>query len=1371
VLERQDASSSVGRRVVAKEAKNLADVAKESLTAGNQARGLVKAPSSKEIDAFATVTAPVGIVEAGPGYVAGKAAGAKAAAESAALAARGAKVGDEVVGGSKVARALGLKPSEVADTVENRAAAEAAKASGSGVRRAVSAARSGARGRAAAREVTGIVTRKEAAHAAGAPGIVAKATGAQILPVVKGHERALAHRKTYETTAREIPGLVTAPVGQAIGLGITGGRAISQGAHELGVPGARGYTGKQILEPAVHIGEEQLAFAKQVAKTLTSSDSAEVQKAVEDELGLMLPVILGLGGKAVADKVTKGRLLEATRQVVNNARTKVGHGHPTHNGQTPRLTEKTAQHKRESVRIARSNARTHREVHGRTRKVRREAGRAKGSETIRRGVTTPSRLTGRRGDLKVHAGDVINFAIRHSLPLDKPAEALAEVKRIGAGFKPLPEGFEAPADQISSRDLVGFIERNPAVLVDKHVAAEVQAGRDQAAHAREHAAELEPEHSETARYTSTAVTRGVPLKTERFPTSVRDITRAEPTPGRLAKDVLRRESRSDRVRAKRQNRKASTREARGRAIAAELKVRERSEPDWGKRNAAVKAKGDRFSNQARTYRDAAVKAAEQATRKHHAATEVDPAVEQEFLSDISGRLQAEGKPEPEYTHTGRAKGVSVSGTAGTKLVRFPGRSKRRAGTAEEYGMVQEGLAPYLRNSIAKPVTTRESFKAIRSFHAENDLRIGDKVDFTPDQVQRLVNEGKVDLKHYVALPSQEFKRAYDPAEYAATLATSLDRAEDPTAPRVRLVRRPAAEEFAHQLGHAVIAPKLSKINRATSYLILGTSPAWAAAQIVAEYAQGAAAQPKILNPLFVRRAIKAYKALPEEKRWAFDGYYGITARDLDTPGDLKGDKLTGNPGSASDAYSVWNRTPGGRAVRSIPRGLQRLDQWKGGGIRMLTVAAKIDHDLNLKGGSFLRGIRGLSDTIEAASKEMKGKPLDEQLAYVAGHPEIAEHTADYLDDVMGNWSALTKNEQLASKIAIFYPFIRMSLRWTFYSFPKRHPLKAAALTYLAQQNAVTLRKFLGRDPSYFSEWANVPVQLGPDKSEWLDVPLGRITPGGNTAVELGAEGSLKGLLLKSAQPALVAAIEAETGVNPMTLAQEPDSLLGAASQLWSLPGVVRTADEFVNLPAGRKRSKNAPPIFGSTERQEALDKLFDKLGEAGTASKAVRTVGMPLLPKKGEYVTDLVKLRAVLKTLSDNSSSKRQDIETAWAYKHQGGDKAEIDKTLSAMEAKYERGDKALSALLDKYKIPHVAEEEAGGQRYDEIHYHSKPGKGTTSFGAASVKLPTKHAASTGGASTFGGKTAPGPVAKPVKEPRFRSKTPSVSTFGGKPAR
>lgn len=1312
------------------------------------------------------------VITLGPEVKAG-AAGLKAALS-------GAESEGVTVGGSRVLSRV-LSPTK-ATTAEDRAAiaaraeAKAAQAEGSGVKAA--AKRAGRRlartnqraDRAVARRVAGAQTRKEAAAAAGAPLKAAKGVAGQTLPVVQGHEKALLQHPgtTLKTTARTIPGLVTAPVGMAGNLGVTAGRAGSSALHAAGVPGFRGYTGKEILAPAAGVAKDQLEFARQVAQTVTASDSTEVQREVEQNLGLTLPIMLGLGAGAVGEKITKGRVTDAVRKIAEQARERVGRGHGRHGGQSPRVFERSGQRKREAVRAANARNRIKRETHDRTREVRAAAGKTKGSAVVREGVLRRGRLVRRKGDLRIHTGDLVGFVVRHALPLDKPSEALAEVKRIKGTLKPLPKGVELPADSLSTRDVIAFIERNPHVLADRHLAREVDAYKHQARHARETPG-LSPEHSERARFTSTAVTRGIPLSDERFPHSVRDEVRAQPTPGRPAKDVLRREARSDRARARRLSKKAATREGRARAIRRELNVRHRAEPNRVKTNARIAKQADRFEAQAKTYRAGAERAAEMARRKQRAATEIDPAVTKEFVSEMRDRLRREGKPEPEYVHTGRAREAPTFGATGAKLTQFPGKSKFRKGSADAYGLVREDLPTTLRESIGRPVSRRESYKAMRGFLEENQFRAGDKSEWTSDEARALFDEGVITRDNYVLVPRQLYKRAFNPEEWAAHLKLALD--DDPAVAlkpgrRFKIVRRAAAKEFFDQMGAELVSGKLAKLNQWTSWLILGTSPAWAATQVVAEYSQAAIAQPRLLNPLFVRKALRAYRDLPAHKRQAFDSWVGVTSRALDSPGELKLDLASGDMQAAADAYGVMNRTPLGRLIKSIPQGLRDLDQWKGGRIRVLTTAARVDQELNAPLSGFLRGVRGLHDEMGGALGDMKGKSLSQQLAYVAEHPKFARRYQGYLDDVMGNWSALTRNERVASQLMIFYPFLRMSLRWTFYAFPKRHPIKAAMLAYLGQQNANELKKLLGHDPSFFTGWANVPLHLGPKETKLI--PLARIAPGSNALVEALGESSERSLgttALRVAQPALAAAITGATGVSPLTGKQEAKAGVNALGQLLLLSPVARAANELL-LPKGQKRADGALPIVGSTERQESLDKLFAKLDEAKTPTRLARSLAAPAIPRNLGYERDLIRLSNILNTLSKNSSSAVKDLSVEVSQHAVGKAGAQKRKVIKAglnrkakMERLYSEASTELNRMFEKYGIPYKKASSEFLDAYGQVFYGAKPdvpyGTPTFSSGGAAAKTPKIGQKATGGPRIyFGKKPPPRKPRRPSHEPK-----------------
>lgn len=1210
---------------------------------------------------------------------------------------------------------------------------------------------------------------------ASVPGLkLGKVAAGQSLPVVRGHEQALIHnpKAVGKRTVVGAEGLVLGPVKAAVDIGATTGRAGSEALHSAGVPGFKGYSGKEILAPVKGLGEEQIAFAKQVAKVVTASDSKMVQKEVEDNLGLMLPIMLGLGAKAASEKLTRGRIVEGVRRLAEKARKE-----PLGNfrGETPRVFEKQAQHKAEARRVANAKLRTKREEQAATGRYIHHGRGAKGGEVVREGVRSPKGRGARaarrglsreeaKGALVVRPADVVPFATRHSIDLSNPERAIAQVRAVRESLKSLPEGVTLPKSKLHTRELLDYIERNAEVLSHPKVRRALEERRKAGAYKREHAQELEPEHSERARYLSVATVKGKPFPEEMFPHSVRDIVRAEPQRGRLAKDVLRKEAHADRRRARTLRKKAATAERKAAIMRRELETRQKlnktnlEQPlaPWQKRElAATKAmerrgmipreqmpvgghlrvvtpregrlptktlpklhdriaeRIDKLDQHAANLRERASAAEHMAKRKREASQGFDPALEKEFVDREAAELRAEGRPQPEYVHTGRAREAPAYGATGAKLSQFPGKAKFRKGSAEEFGMVEEGLAPDIRESFRRPAIRRESYKAMRGMLDANEFRTGGKSEWTSDQIRELFDEKVLNRNDWVAVPRQLYKRAYgkfDPEVAAAEMKLALE--DKGPGSHFKLVRRPAAEEFFSQLSDALVSSKLVKVNRATNFLILATSPAWAAAQVAAEYAQGSIAQPKLLNPAWVKKASRAYEAMPPHKRQAFDSWVGVTAREL-SPKEEMG---FGRVEDAADAYSAFHSTPLGRIVNS----LHDFDRWKGGRIRTLVTIAKADKELNGHLNGFVRGLGKLDQEMGKQLKAMRGRPLHEQLSYIADHPRLAERYQTYLDDVMGNWTALTKNERVASQLMIFYPFLRMSLRWTFYAFPKHHPIRTAMLAYLSQQNATQVKRLLGGDPSFFTGWMKVPVSLGNGKHAW--VPLSRIVPGANAPLEAlggGVEGPKGTVALRTAQPAIGAGITLATGVNPLTGKQEKGSFWNAMQQLFptalSAPG--RALNELL-LPSGRKPAdglgKSLP--FLSNERQEALDKLSAKLRGYGTSERYARNLAIPLLPESGPRVRDGERLGRIIKAFEKNSSSARDDLSAAYATQMKNAVeegkrhtlpklKKERDGRLEAMKAEYEEAQQALDKLFAKYQIPHKKEDRLFLKFYGEGKY------------------------------------------------------------------
>lgn len=1317
------------------------------------------------------------------------------------------------VGGKKLAQEIG---EATAAKVEAKAAKASTKAlnAGSGVRAGARLARRGVR-RAAGKETKKLAeksakgaaaraARRTSARAAAAkshsasaavPGLkLGKVGGIQMLPVVRGHEQAIVHnpKKTAKTTARMVPGLVTGAAGAVAAPGIAAGRAGSEALHSAGVPGFKGYSGKEIAEPLTKEAKAQLDFAKQVAKVVTADDSKEVQRAVEDELGLLLPVMLGLQGSAIGKRIGKGRVTEAVRQIAEKARRARGVEHGPHRGKTPRVLEKTGQRKEAAQAVAKGRTRGNRELSDRQRGTVKAAQKASGNKRIvRKGVGRKGKIVKRSADLEMRDADVASFLQAHPMKMDDPKAMLAEVKRIKAKLKPIPEGAERlmSDDQLSTRDVIEHIERHPEVLSDPAVIETVRQYRRQGRHARENP-ELSPEHSERARFLTPATTRDIAFPEERFTESVRPLTRAEPTRGRLAKDVLKREARSDTKRAAKKRRKAATLEKRAAIMRRELETREklnkdrldlpptRSQlrelnavkamerrgivprgsapvgghlqvvtPKRGKALSAAKTlpkqherlreRIDKLDTQAADLREQAIIDEKIAEAKRKASKIDDPRLAQEFVDDVKRNLAAEGITElPEYAYRGpgRDRVAPVHGSKGAKLTNFPGKSKRRAGFAEEHGLVEEGLRPMIRDSIARPVSRRESYKAMREVLEGNRFEPGGKKHWKAQEADELFagSDPVLNPKTWTKVDISLTKRVYDVLEkpgkdlgpedfdLIADLQTAVrEKKAEGKGHTYEIVRTAALDELMHQLSSDRVFPALAGLNRITTFAILGTSPAWAATQVVAEYAQAAVAQPKLLNPKYVRKLIREYNAMAPHKRQAFDSWVGVTTREIGRPEDLKLDLKAGDMDAAADAFSVWRQTKAGRIAREIPRSIVDIDRWKGGKLRMLTTLAKMDKDLNGRANTFLRGIKGMDDILAKALPEMRGKPLHEQAAYIAEHPKLSKHFQSYLDDVMGNWSALTKNEQLASQLVIFYPFMRMSMRWAFYSFPKRHPVKASMLYYLGQQNAVELEKFLGGSPSFFPEWAKVPLPTGDVMN------LAGVAPGSNALIEAlgGTEGPTGIAAAKVAHPALAALGTAVYGVTPLSGKQEKNSGWNALAQLLptnlSAPG--RALNEAV-LPGGRKPAEGAgkiSPIFG-TERQDALDKLSAKLRGYGSAGRYVRSLAVRPLPTSGEDEKDSALLGRIMHQLEANSPSVHRGVAGDYADRIKnariegkaglaGKLRKEGQKRLGGMEKTYDEANALLDKLFRKHGIPYQREDDLFMAEYGALEYGSKP--------------------------------------------------------------
>lgn len=1289
-----------------------------------------------------------------------------ALAKGASLAVRGAEVGDEVVGGSRLAQKLGAKPVSAPDTLSNQAAVAANKADQQVARVGRSADRTLSEGdasqavkawekaKAAARKVNRSeakadrtlardLTDRPTAKATllgdrSATAVATKAGGSQFAPVIQGHEKALVENpgKVIGTTARALPGFVTVPVGLTVNAAITPGRAVSAGLHEFGVPGFKAYSGKEIIAPIKYEGKSQLAFMKEVAKVVTADDPAEVQKAVEDELGLLLPITAGLGIKAGLDHIPVGDA-SAAEALVAKVRTSAekwrgkleytGVGRSLDlapHGEGARVFEKAGQRKQAAKTSHNAASRIRSEVGDRSAGITqayRKGRRGRPSDELR--PRQGREVDGSRSAVTVEPTDATRFLIANGIDLDAPLDVLEpEIHRLSQKLEQHRKELKLPArltaaekgDIPDAEDILDALKRHPDWLKRKDLRNTVEVARVQERDARSTPG-MSPAHSEAARFTPMAVNHGVPTAAERIPLELRD--------------------------------------------------------QYGG---------------AKLWRE--VPGLEEFLNKHP-----DAELDKEMVDEVKQRIaEHPALTDPEWTSeriTKEQPGRLVN--SGVKQP-LPGGVKHRTGMAARLGTTHESLPSYIRDSIQRNVAQKHLFQAIKAgvdkhqyrqeaplsdaaeklldesfpghggYWTEADAREvvdgfregtpdqrkrADEIEaqlkaspagqhlFTSDEARRLFDsaDNHLNRKNFVLLPEQLVKRVDDydamgerageeeawvsdmvsdlnPDEQDRILTGNAEKGR-----KYRIVPKAYADQLFSEMQRAGKAGQIfSRLNRMSTGLMLHTSPAWALTQIGAEYAQAALAEPKLLNPAYVRTVVKAYHAMDPEKRRAFESWVGVTQRSLDDPREPGLSMAT-----ADDAYQAMNRTQLGKALRSVPHVLRTIDQWKGGRIRVLLTAAKMDRDLNSHMSRFLQGAGNLYREQEKIARQFKGRPLKDVLGHWADDPAGVERYQSYLDDMMGSWSALTKNEQTAARVLIFYPFLRMSLKWTFVSFPREHPIRAAASYWLGQQNANELHDLLGGDPRFFGEWGNVPIHLDSGKPTSY-LPLSRLSVAGNALVEAlggGLGDPTKGpplttLGLSLAQPALVSGARLATGINKFTGKQEANSAAGAANEVLSLTGLGRTAEKLLEEHTGTTPKDGSLDLIfagipGAAKEQDALDKLIAKL--RGSATKqALATIAVPELPQSVDDARDQVKLNHILDTmsLSGSDAHSRQEDE----YREQGKTGREAQEAGDELWNVYDGALFELHKLYRKHKIPGWRKEDEDFDRFSEEARH-RPSK------------------------------------------------------------
>lgn len=628
----------------------------------------------------------------------------------------------------------------------------------------------------------------------------------------------------------------------------------------------------------------------------------------------------------------------------------------------------------------------------------------------------------------------------------------------------------------------------------------------------------------------------------------------------------------------------------------------------------------------------------------------------------------------------------------------PRAPRTKSGSAGAQDIADRSFAGFLVNSVRGPRMQRGVNEFVRGVIKEFKVKVPGTDRYvvkSAREANELIADGLLDPREFVFVPIRHVKQSvkaekFDLGGYHTelmdTLNAEINGLESTRGTKYVIMRRENAIEFADQLNPEIggLEGFLGGAATVGSRAILGTNPAWLEAQFVNELTQAAVA----VNPGRILRARQTLYRFAKQHPRAAEDFRAFAG---DSPSSLESLNKTHqrgvpNPADAYEAYRFSRQTIGAQVLDDILhfRALGKVDKAKSGAIRSHTLAAAIDRELNSVPAQarrevkhFFRGLAGAQDLEYRMAKELQGLSRPEQLRRWTEDPRLhgmrQEHL-NYLDDVIGNWTAFTRFERRFAPVTMFYPYLRMSLRWTFSSYPKRHPIKAQLLYLLGQQNNEELEKLLGRGPSFYE--SSFPVVR--DEEGRLDEDHGGVlpggarfgAPGGNFLVESMGSGKVSGLG-RGLNPLLQMGAGAIWGLDTYTGEkakkfegsfgqQLRDRGMAAAQQLLSLPGPLRTGigpfPELGNLgeeqsgaskgfdtldPAKDERSILNPFIGLSAEKfktKSDLSRSFEQTdmgpeSEAGQLYDMVETYGydktMKMLKRQAQGKIDIAESEVI----------------------------------------------------------------------------------------------------------------------------------------------
>jgi muconolactone delta-isomerase len=1037
---------------------------------------------------------------------------------------------------------------------------------------------------------------------------------------------------------------------------------------------------------------EDAKFTAELVKVMASGDERRVQKYVEEN-GLIAPLtvapVVGRLGRSPIKRVAGDFAGERGRRAASRRKTR--------------------------KQSARDAAREEAEAIADVKQAGEPIVNAYLGQGRRRGVKGRRKLR----EKPVDRGDLAALVAEEGLTPTSAASVFPDVAR---KWDRRPRFTDKKKGGVTGHDLVELVRDDPGVWGDPAFWRTVEAYRHQ---------EPEVRRSERVVDVQQAKTHGVQLFEDRPPPATRDLVPTAVTREDVASFIAKAGDGGRRVRGIRETIRAAEGEARElRAEARQLVKQDR------RRGKPLAVSGRRRQQLLDVEADIRGMRAELAgTRRRHKAIAQalrDPAqlalAKQEFDAELAVVRQDKGLDRGVYvphTDVGR-EGIPVAQPitrAGKKIYE---RERGDASLAERgrvnynlAAVIEAGVqAPRIRKRVHNYVNQQVQEGAIAIPVRTSDGRVESKRLVTREEAERgLAPEQK---QQVVLFPLNQFKQAVMDEDVDGMtnaiddLAREVDwRAEDKGQKYVLLDKDLAAEVKAQVSAPGSGLRALQVGSRGLSRAILA-SPAWAAAQVIAESLQASVAI-NPLNPANVYHLAQGYRGLRQmdpEARRSFRAQAGAMPGMGATPREWFAADGRTHKGLASNFRKMERVLPLKRLLQAVRLDwLKAIDRAKGGEIRVAVAVTKAHKDAMGFGKQVERVVKGERAMSEKLAKMTPGQRLEWSVRSTPAKRKLE----GYLDDMLGNWRALSRKERVASPLLIFYPFLRMSLQWPFYGLPKRHPVRAAVMYDLAASHNNQIRELLGGPPSWFSEYATAIVYGNTDDPKDTSMTRAtRIVPGANAIFEAVGSG-INVAAQRTLNPvvgyfnALVNGIDPLSGekVDPDYLSSEERFIARAGltlSLLFNTPPPLRAADQL----RGAKENTSLP-IVGPRRPHDRIGALMEELSGSPT-ERAVQTLFNPLPSKDLDHARDLAAMGRIFE-IWRVAGSDAQDavINDDTLGKH------EKQKRLARMKARTDEADAELQRIAEKYESNEETrtfdrQEEKDQEAYYELKYPKEEG-------------------------------------------------------------